>query len=674
MVIVWEDMHWADPSSLDYAALLIEQLPTAPLLLVLTARPHFSAPWTAKSHVTPITLNRLERPQIVALVKQLAKGKALPAEVLEHIVRKTDGVPLFVEELTRTILSSSVVRETETSYELTGPLSKLSIPTTLHESLMARLDRMPYIREVAQLGAVLGREFAYDVLHALKLVDDAVLDEGLSRLVADELLYQRGRIPRAKYIFKHALIQDAAYQSLLKRTRQHYHRQVALCIEQRSPEVAEQQPELLAYHYAGAAMAAQAVDCWLKAIKRAAGRAAYAEAFAQIDSGMELLDAEPDSRERTRMVAKLQLQRAFAFSATRGMGSAEAGKAFAEAQALCDRLGEATPESFYALYGACAFHVVRAEIEPALEVARESLRLAQIIGDPACITVAHRIVGSAYLWRGLPREAAHHFEEALRLYDALRDRESPLAAVADTKSIALSHLAMATALLGYPDKALALHDEALRHADRLGLPHNIGQALNLLGVTYMILRDDERGIECERRLMALSEKYGFPAWRAYRERPARPAPDRTRTNRRRHRAARSRSRREGNERHPAGLVRPRLDVGRRAGASRPLAGSRQPIRRRTCVDRSHWRRPFRAVGAPGLWRVPARARRCRRRYRGRGLLRQVTRSGARARRTLVGAARRGLARAAHAFARQDARGARTARAGLRLVHRRFRHA
>ncbi len=157
---------------------------------------------------------------------------------------------------------------------------------------------MPHIREVAQLGAVLGREFAYDVLHALKLVDDAVLDEGLSLLVADELLYQRGRIPRAKYIFKHALIQDAAYQSLLKRTRQHYHRQVALCIEQRSPEVAEQQPELLAYHYAGAAMAAQAVDCWLKAAKRAGGRAAYAEAFAQIDSGMELLDAEPDSRDR----------------------------------------------------------------------------------------------------------------------------------------------------------------------------------------------------------------------------------------------------------------------------------------------------------------------------------------------------------------------------------------
>ena len=262
-------------------------------------------------------------------------------------------------------------------------------------------------------------------------------------------------------------------------------------------------------------MAPQAVDCWLKAIKRALGRAAYAEAFAQIDSGVELLDAAPDSRERTRMLAKLELQRAFAFSAAHGQGSAQAGKAFAEAQALCERLGEATPESFYALYGAYTFHVVRAEIEPALGVARESLRIAQITGDPACITAAHRIVGSAYFWRGLPREAAHHFEQVLRLYDALRDRESPLAAVADNKAIGLSFLAMATALLGYPDKALALHDEALRHADRVGLPHNSAHALHMLAVTCWILRDHERGIEYEQGVIALAEKYAFPLWRAY---------------------------------------------------------------------------------------------------------------------------------------------------------------
>jgi class 3 adenylate cyclase/predicted ATPase len=515
MVILWEDLHWADPSSLDYAALLIEQLPTAPLLLVLTARPHFSAPWSAKSHVTPITLNRLERPQIVALVSHIAKGKAVPAEVLEHIVRKTDGVPLFVEELTRTILTSSVVRETETSYELTGPLAKLSIPATLHESLMARLDRTPCVREVAQLGAVLGREFAYDVLHALGLVDDAVLDEGLSMLVADELLYQRGRIPRAKYTFKHALIQDAAYQSLLKRTRQHYHRQVAQCIEQRSPEVAVQQPELLAFHYAGAGMAAQAAEYWLKAIKRAAGRAAFAEVFVQVDAGMALLEAEPDSRERTHMQVKLQLQQAFALYATRGMGSAETGKAFAEAHALCERLGDETLEAFYALYGTYTFHLGRGEVEQALEVTRESMRRALIIGDPTCIVVAHRILGTAYLMRGLPREAAHHIEAALRLYDPRRDDASPLVAVADVKTMCLSFLANATVLLGYPDKALALNEQALLHAERLGAPHNSAFALAQLGTSYNTLRDDERGIANANRLIALADKYGFPGLRLY---------------------------------------------------------------------------------------------------------------------------------------------------------------
>ncbi len=514
-VILWEDLHWADPTSLDFAALLIEQLPTAPLLLVLTARQQFSAPWSAKSHVTPIALNRLERPQIVALVGHIAKGKALPADVLEHIVRKTDGVPLFVEELARTILTSSVLHESESSYELSGPLAALAIPATLHESLMARLDRTPFIREVAQLGAVLGREFAYDVLQALGLVGDAALDEGLSMLVADELLYQRGRIPRARYTFKHALIQDAAYESLLRRTRQQYHGRVAQCIEQRSPEVAEQQPELLAMHYASAKMTTQAVAYWLKAIERGARRAAFVEVFAQIDAAMGLLDAEPESRQRTQAQVKLHLQRALGLLATRGMGSDETGQAFVQTQALCERLGDDTPEMFHAFYGIYAFHLGRGEVAQALEVTRESLRRALIIGDPTCVVVAHRSLGGAYLFSGLPREAAHHCEQALRLYDAQRDDASPLVVVADVKTMSLSFLALANVLLGYPDKAVALREQALSHAQHLGLPYNRANAHSQVGNTFMWLREDERGIDNEKQLIALADKHGFPSFRSY---------------------------------------------------------------------------------------------------------------------------------------------------------------
>ena len=515
MVLLWEDLHWADPSSLDYAALLIEQLPTVPMLLVLTARPPFSAPWAGKSHLTPITLSRLERPQVLALVQHLGKGKALPGEVLEHIVAKTDGVPMFVEELTRTILGRGLVRDTGVAYELTGPLSRLAIPATLQESLMARLDRTPWLREVAQLGAVLGREFAYDALKSLGLVDAAALDEGLNQLVAHELLYQRGRIPHAKYVFKHALIQDAAYQSLLKRTRQHYHAEVARGMEQRSPDVAQQHPELLAHHWGAAGETIRASEYWLLAIRRAGDRAAFAEALAQVAAAMTQLESLPDSAERTRLRAKLQLQRALAWLATRGMGSTEAGSAFIEARVQFERLGEATPEIIHTLYGIYAYHLFRGEVGQGLAVARESLQRAQGIGDAGSLTLAHRMLGSVLFFSGAPREAAHHCEEALRMYDPQRERESPLWAVADVKTISLSILATASALLGYPDKALALHDEAARHAAELDSPHSSVLALSQYGATCLTLRDSERGIANEQRVIALADQYGFRTWRAH---------------------------------------------------------------------------------------------------------------------------------------------------------------
>ena len=251
VLTVWEDLHWADPSTLELLGLLVDQAPTVAMLHVLTFRPDFSPAWPARSHLTPITLNRLERPQVEALIAHLAGGKALPAEVVEHIVGKTDGVPLFVEELTKMLLESTLMRQDGDRYTLTGPLSAVAIPVTLQDSLMARLDQLPRAKEVAQLGAVLGREFAYDMLHGLSPLDESTLQESLTQLVKAELLYQRGRPPRAHYFFKHALIQDAAYASLLRSTRQQVHQQVAQLLERQFPEMVETQPELLAHHYTG---------------------------------------------------------------------------------------------------------------------------------------------------------------------------------------------------------------------------------------------------------------------------------------------------------------------------------------------------------------------------------------------------------------------------------------
>ena len=249
--------------------MLVEQAPTVPMLHVLAFRPDFVPPWPPRAHITPLTLNRLERPQVEPLIRNLARDKALPAEVVQHIVTRTDGVPLFVEELTKMLLESGLLREEGAHYVLMRPLASAPIPATLHDALMARLDRLGAAKAVAQLGAVLGREFAYALLQALASLDEATLQARLEQLVAAELLYQRGRPPRATYRFKHALIQDAAYASLLKSTRQQVHRQVAQVLEAQFPETVATQPELVAQHYTEAGLTEQAIPYWQRAGQQA---------------------------------------------------------------------------------------------------------------------------------------------------------------------------------------------------------------------------------------------------------------------------------------------------------------------------------------------------------------------------------------------------------------------
>ena len=236
VLFVMEDLHWVDPSTLELLSLLVDQGPTARILALLTFRPDFSPPWTGRAHLTQVTLHRLTRQQVAEMIGRIAHGKALPAEVVEQIVAKTDGVPLFVEELTKMVLESGLLQEREERYELTGPLPPLAIPATLHDSLMARLDRLATVKGLAQLGATLGREFSYELLHAVSPWDEGTLQRGLHQLVEAEFLYQRGLPPQATYLFKHALIQEAAYQSLLRSTRQQHHQHIAQVLEARFPE------------------------------------------------------------------------------------------------------------------------------------------------------------------------------------------------------------------------------------------------------------------------------------------------------------------------------------------------------------------------------------------------------------------------------------------------------
>jgi class 3 adenylate cyclase len=298
---LYEDVHWADPSTRELLDLMVERVRALQVLAVLAYRPEFSPAWTGRAHVTLLPLNRLGRRQGAAMVQRIAAGKALPAEVLGQIVARTDGVPLFVEELTKTVLESVLLADKGDHYELSGPLPPLAIPTTLHDSLMARLDRLAPVKEIAQTAAVIGREFSHDLLAEVADRAEAELETALDELVAAELVYRHGLPPDATYSFKHALVQEAAYQSLLKSKRQQLHARIAEALEEEFPDVGETGPEVLARHLTEAGQAERAIAYWRAAAQRASERSAHQEAIAHLGKGVELLRELPETQKRNRL-------------------------------------------------------------------------------------------------------------------------------------------------------------------------------------------------------------------------------------------------------------------------------------------------------------------------------------------------------------------------------------
>ena len=286
-----EDAHWIDPSTLELLGLVIERIPQLRVLALITFRPEFQPPWTGYAHVTTLTMSRLGRRQGADLVARVSGDKPLPPEIVEQIVARTDGVPLFVEELTKTVLESGLLADAGDHYELTGPLPPLAIPTTLHDSLMARLDRLGPVKEVAQIGAVIGREFSYELLAAVAPMSANRLNDALEQLVNSELVFGRGTPPDAIYTFKHALVQDAAYQSLLKSKRQQLHARIVQVLEQRFPDVMDTKPELLAHHCAEGRLIEKAVAYWHRAGQQAIARSTLAEAAAHLAKGLEMLES-----------------------------------------------------------------------------------------------------------------------------------------------------------------------------------------------------------------------------------------------------------------------------------------------------------------------------------------------------------------------------------------------
>jgi class 3 adenylate cyclase/predicted ATPase len=475
VLVAWEDLHWADPTTLEMLGLVIEQAPTVPMLHVLTARPEFSPSWPHRSHITPLVLNRLERPQVEALMMQRAGGKPLPAEVVEYIVAKTDGVPLYVEELTKMLLASPLLREEADRYVLTGPLHTVAIPDTLQAALMARLDQLNRAKEVAQLGAVLGREFAYEVLQAIAPQDEATLQGGLAQLVAAELLYQRGRPPRARYIFKHALIQDAAYQSMLKSTRQQVHQRIAQMFEGRFPETVEAQPELVAQHYTAAGCTEPAVRYWQQAGQRAFQHSGNQEARRHLTTALEMLAMLPDTPARAQQELDLQMLLGPALMATMGFGAPEVERVYSRARWLCQQVGD-TPQLFSVWRGLWQFSILRAELRTAYELAQQLFSLAKRLHDPTLLPEVHRTLGEPLAWLGEFALARTHLEQGVACY-ASQEYRIPYAVGLNPGVTCHIFAALALWPLGYVDQAQ--HNVQVALAAAQELPNPISLALTL---------------------------------------------------------------------------------------------------------------------------------------------------------------------------------------------------
>ena len=421
LLMVVEDVHWIDPTSHELFSRLIERVQPLPALVVATFRPEFAAPWVGRAHVTALLLNRFGRSQAVAMINQIVSGKTLPAEVLNQIVAKTDGVPLFVEELTKSVLESGLLREENGAYVLAATLTPLAIPSTLHDSLTARLDRLSPIKEIAQIGAAIGREFSHTLLEAVSPIKGYALRHALDQLIEAELIYQRGPAPTVSYTFKHALVQDAAYISLLRGRRQRIHADIAQALEQRAAGE-EAAPAIIAHHFTEAGLAEPAAACWLAAAEQALSQSAATEAERHASAGLALIPRIADGPERDTLELALLVARGNALVPLKTLSAPETFEAFTAAKQVLDRSTGTDLQRVCILYGLCTGYTLRARMPQAFDLAHQIIEIAERQDEPTYYVVGYRLLGTLQFYAGQNRAALASLQKGGAYRDPGRQR------------------------------------------------------------------------------------------------------------------------------------------------------------------------------------------------------------------------------------------------------------
>ena len=508
VVCLVEDLHWADPSTLEFFSLLMSRAGSAPLNLVMTARSTFKMPW--QDGVTVIALEPLDRARAIAIISRVTKGQELPARLIDQIIDKTDGVPLFVEELTKTILESGALTETAGGY-VARDLTAVPIPTSLQASLTARLDRLGTVKQIAQLASVIGREFDYEMLRAVSSWSDEVLQQGLQHLTAAELVSRQGTPPAARYSFTHSLTRDAAYEMLLKSARRDHHRSIGTTLLERFAEVVELRPELAAHHFTEAGALDLAIPQWMKAGKKAAGESANVEAISHLDRALSLIAQLPASPERDGLELGTLLTLGPPLVLSKGYVVEEVERTYLRAQELNERGGDLR-QRFWIDQGINQFRMIRGEMALAMQLGDRLLTLAESLNDPLCVARAECIKGVNTCYNGEFAASAEWMDRAL---SKLPTPDLEFVAVTGMDLGALCHMYAAWAHwhLGATDRAQSHVASAMASAEASGLTHARGHALVWAGMAVSHFLGDVDGVrQYSREATAISVRYGFPVW------------------------------------------------------------------------------------------------------------------------------------------------------------------
>jgi len=512
VLMIVEDLHWIDPTSREVLDLTVEKITDLPVLLVATYRPEFQPPWVGQSQVTVIALNRLGRNEGATLVHGLAG--ALPPHIVDEIVERTDGVPLFVEELTKAVVEAGADRGYASISAVSS--SSLAVPATLHASLLGRLDRLgPEAKAVAQVGAAIGRDFSYELLAGAAPLAEPELREALRHLVEAGLVFQRGAPPAAEYLFKHALVQDTAYSTLLRGSRQALHRRIAEALEQRFPDLIKTRPEIVAHHYGEAAIADKAITYWHLAGKLSVAKSAVIEASAQLRRGLGLLDRLPETRDRQQRELDIHVTLTAALMAGRGYADPEVAAALERANRLVtETAAVGTPLHFSVLYGLWISTHAAGAIPAALEHAANFLSSAQSQPSSSPLLVGHRALALSLIYSGDYPAGLAHFEAAASLYRPDEHRDSASRYGQDVGVSVFVQLSWALWHRGYPDQSARAADRALALSRQLGHAHTLAHAFFHAGVAAVFARDVATVHGCGNDCVALATEHGFALWAA----------------------------------------------------------------------------------------------------------------------------------------------------------------